>query len=75
MSNEALPETLRSPYASSQDLSLDTARIRHELGYAEVTPREEALRRTITWERANPPQFDPAQFDYAAEDLVLLTRS
>ncbi len=69
--NEVLPEPLRSPYDSSQDLSLDTARIRQELGYTEVTPRTEALRRTIAWERANPPQIDPAQFDYAAEDAVL----
>jgi len=31
----------------------------------------EALRRTIEWERANPPAYEPAQFDYAAEDAAL----
>jgi hypothetical protein len=33
---------------------------------------DEALRRTIAWERANPPSsLDPAHFDYAAEDATL----
>jgi nucleoside-diphosphate-sugar epimerase len=34
---------------------VDTSRIRQELGYAEPIALEEALRRTIEWERANPP--------------------
>jgi nucleoside-diphosphate-sugar epimerase len=60
---------------------VDTSRIRQELGYAEPIPLEDALRRTIEWERANPPddafrerfaQFEPGlTFDYAAEDTVL----
>ena len=51
---------------------IDSGRIRQELGYSEALPLEEALRRTIAWERANPPaQIDPAHFDYAAEDVVL----
>ena len=55
-----------------QDLTLDSGRIRHELGYAEPVPREEALRRTVAWHRANPPvEIDPARFDYAAEDAAL----
>jgi nucleoside-diphosphate-sugar epimerase len=33
------------------DIAYDTSRIRRELGYAEVTTPEEALRRTIDWER------------------------
>jgi nucleoside-diphosphate-sugar epimerase len=54
-------------------LSMDTARIRAELGYREALPHDEALRRTIEWERAHPPEkIDPAQFDYAAEDAVLV---
>lgn len=52
-----------------QDWVADTSRIRAELGYREVVPRAEALRRTIAWERAHPPEtIDPADFDYAAED-------
>jgi nucleoside-diphosphate-sugar epimerase len=49
----------------------DTSRIRIELGYREPVPRPEAIRRTVEWERAHPPaQWDPGQFDYAAEDAV-----
>lgn len=51
---------------------VDTTRIRHELGYDEPVPREEALKRTVDWERAHPPeQIDPKQFDYEAEDRLL----
>jgi hypothetical protein len=32
---------------------------------------DEALERTIEWERTHPPAIDPAQFDYAAEDAAL----
>lgn len=70
--NERLPEPLRHEYDPAQDLALDTARIRQELGYQEQTPPAEALRRTIAWERANPPkEINPTQFDYAAEDVAL----
>ena len=45
---------------------------RQELGYKEELPREEALRRTVEWERAHPPRnADPDSFDYAAEDAAL----
>jgi nucleoside-diphosphate-sugar epimerase len=64
-----------------QHFVVDTRRIRQELGYVEPIPLEKALRRTIEWERANPPDdafrerfahFEPAlKFDYAAEDAVL----
>ena len=68
---EALPEHLRADYDFSQGWGLDSSRIRAELGYHEVTPPDEAMRRTIEWERANPPaQIDPAQYDYAAEDAA-----
>ncbi len=40
--------------------------------YSEPVPLDEALQRTIEWERANPPvAIDDKQFDYAAEDAVL----
>ncbi len=48
----------------------ETARIREELGYREPIAREEAIRRTIEWERA-PPQAGLDQFEYAAEDIAL----
>jgi nucleoside-diphosphate-sugar epimerase len=70
--NERLPASLHHQYDPAQDLALDTTRIRQELGYKEHTPPDEALRRTIAWERANPPQqLNAAQFDYTAEDAVL----
>jgi nucleoside-diphosphate-sugar epimerase len=51
---------------------VDTTRIRAELGFIEVVPQEEALRRTVEWQRANPPEkYDPKEFDYATEDTIL----
>jgi len=55
-----------------QDWATDTTRIRTELGYAEPVPRDDALRRTIAWERDHgPTAVPPALFDYALEDTVL----
>ena len=69
--NADLPERLRSRDTFAHDWSVDSSRIRKELGYKEVVPLEEALRRTNSWERANPPELDSSRFDYAAEDAVL----
>lgn len=55
-----------------QDLVVDTARIREELGYKEPVPQDEALRQTIDWERTHPPnQISLEMFDYATEDAIL----
>ena len=57
---------------TDQDWVGDTTRIRQELGYKEIMPQVEALRRTVEWERANPPtEINPEQFDYAREDAFL----
>jgi len=57
---------------TGQDLVADTGRIRQELGYAEPVPRDEAIARTVAWERAYPAaNVDPAALDYAAEDDAL----
>ncbi len=67
-----LPSHLQASYNFAQDLVADTTRIRQELGYREPVPLEEALRRTVEWERANPPEkLDPALFDYEAAGRVL----
>lgn len=72
IANADLPERLRSRQSFAQDWSVDSSRIRQELAYREVVPLEEALRRTVAWERANPPQqIDSSRFDYDAEDAVL----
>lgn len=69
---DLLPEHLKSPTGYEHDLVVDTRRIRKELGYEEKVPRDEALLKTIRWERENPPAaIDPKQFDYAAEDAAL----
>jgi len=66
------PAHLRSPANFAQHWVADTTRIREELGYRERIGREEAVRRTVDWELANPPaQIDLRQFDYDAEDAVL----
>jgi len=73
---ERLPEQLRSALDPDQPLSIDSARIRRELGYGEVVPADVALRRTVTWELAHPPEpLDPRHFDYEAEDAALSARS
>jgi nucleoside-diphosphate-sugar epimerase len=67
-----LPEHLQCPTGYEYDLAVDTSRIRRELKYQERVSREEALLKTVAWERANPPaEIDPKQFDYAAEDAAV----
>lgn len=69
---ELTPSHLVAPYDWEHHIVGDTTRIRDELGYDESISRTEALKRTIEWERAHPPeQVDPARFDYAAEDAAL----
>lgn len=69
---ERLPEALRFDGDTAQAWVTDSSRIRRELGYAERIPRDEALRRTVAWERAHPPAtVDPARFDYAVEDAAM----
>ena len=50
-----------------------TDKIRRDLGFREPVALDEALLRTIAWERSHPPDvIDPKQFDYAAEDERLV---
>ena len=72
--NEKLPEHLKAVASFEHNLIIDTSRIRNELGYTEKVSRNEALSKTIAWERANPPlEIDPKKFDYAAEDAAFET--
>jgi nucleoside-diphosphate-sugar epimerase len=69
-----LPQHLALPYDWSHYLAADTSRIRKELSYEDRLTLEEALRRTVAWERAYPPpQIDSARFDYSAEDAAFAT--
>jgi nucleoside-diphosphate-sugar epimerase len=73
VSNGRLPEPLRWGINAEQDIVVDSSRIRRELGYEEQVDLEEALKRTVAWERANPPkEIDPKGFDYLAEDEFLI---
>lgn len=63
----------RAPFTTHR--ILDTTRIRTELGFRDVVPFEEAVRRTVAWYREHPIEpgselekqlADP--FDYVAED-------
>ena len=65
------PKHLLWPGNTAQHLVASSERIRKELNYRELLPREESIRRTIAWERANPPAAPTAQFDYDAEDAAL----
>jgi nucleoside-diphosphate-sugar epimerase len=67
-----LPEPLRWGINAEQDVVVDSSRLREELGYEEQVHLDESLRRTVAWERANPPrEIDLREFDYAFEDAVL----
>jgi nucleoside-diphosphate-sugar epimerase len=69
---EIMPAHLVAPYDWSHDIVGDTTLMRGELGYKETVSTDEALRKTVEWERASPPeQIDPARFDYRAEDAAL----
>jgi nucleoside-diphosphate-sugar epimerase len=69
--HDRTPKHLHWPGNTAQHLVGSSDRIRKELGYRELLPREEAVRRTIEWERANPPAAPTPQFDYEAEDEAL----
>jgi nucleoside-diphosphate-sugar epimerase len=69
--HDRTPKHLLWPGNTAQHLVASSDRIRKKLGYREVLPREEAIRRTIEWERANLPAQPLAQFLYDAEDEAL----
>jgi nucleoside-diphosphate-sugar epimerase len=68
---DRMPAHLLAPGNAAQHWEMNSTRIRQELGYREIVPIEGAIRRTIGWERANPPTVPlPYKFDYAAEDAA-----
>ena len=76
--HDQMPEHLRADRNYAQDWSLDSSRIREELGYVQPTPEADAMLRSVRWQQANPHRdFDPNNFNYTAEDAAGrgLTRS
>jgi nucleoside-diphosphate-sugar epimerase len=73
---ERTPTHLLKPGNAAQHWAASSARIRRELGYKEPIVLDEAIRRTVWWEREDPPATDflPA-FDYSAEDAALATEA
>lgn len=53
---EPLPAWLAPPFPVDQHISVSTTKIREVLGYQEVSDPEEAMRSTVAWELANPPE-------------------
>ncbi|MDQ2713267.1 MAG: NAD-dependent epimerase/dehydratase family protein [Acidobacteriota bacterium] len=71
IAKDLTPAHLRIPYNSQQHWEMSSKRIRKELGFAEPVAESTGLERTIAWERANPPSWNPAQFDYGTEDEAI----
>ncbi|HXF40203.1 MAG TPA: NAD-dependent epimerase/dehydratase family protein [Blastocatellia bacterium] len=72
LGKESMPEHLVAPYNFEHHLRADTSRIRNELGSSEQVSLDEAMRETVAWERAHPPEpVDEKRFNYAAEDEAL----
>jgi nucleoside-diphosphate-sugar epimerase len=69
--HDQAPKHLHWPGNTAQHWVATSARIRKELGYRELLPREESIRRTIAWERANPPAQPAVEQFYDAEDAAL----
>jgi len=69
--HDRTPKHLLWPGNTAQHLVASSDRVRKELGYRDWLARDEGIRRTIAWERANPPAAPTAQFDYEAEDAAL----
>lgn len=71
---ERTPAHLIKPGNAAQHWAASSARIRRELEYKEPVALDEAMRRTIAWERNHPPDKELAflaPVDYAAEDAAL----
>jgi len=66
-----LPEQMRSNFSWQHHLETDTSLIRDVRGFSDPVSFTEGLRKTIKWERQNPPERKPEDFDYAAEDRVI----
>ncbi|HLC11550.1 MAG TPA: NAD-dependent dehydratase, partial [Candidatus Bathyarchaeia archaeon] len=68
---EHMPKHLVRDLDFRHDLALSSRRIRDELGFSERISFEQGLRKTVEWERNNPPEIRHGLFDYEAEDIAL----
>ncbi len=73
LANDECPEHLRVNTDRSQHWTVDSSKVRNELGYEATVSERDALETTIEWQLANPPEVETFVFDYDAEDAVLET--
>ena len=66
-----LPEHLQVPGNWKYELATDTRSLRDDLDYEAPVGADEALRRTVEWERARRAKTNTPEPDYEAEDEVL----
>jgi len=74
LAEDRLPPYLLENVDFAQDWAVDTTRIRGVLGYVEPVQSDDAMRRAVEWEQEHAPPFEPAKFDYAAEDNAAQSR-
>ena len=74
-----LPVSMRPGAGLTQELILDSTRIRSELEYTEPVSRADGIKRTVEWMLRHPPTPDDPMgrldLDYRAEDAILARRS
>ncbi|MBD5779432.1 NAD-dependent epimerase/dehydratase family protein [Pelagicoccus sp. NFK12] len=72
VSSVDLPDYLKTPGDFSQDMLIDSSRIRHDLGYKELGDYYDGLAESVEWYRDNPPaDMVGKTFNYSAEDAVV----
>jgi hypothetical protein len=71
LAQDQTPAHLRLPGNFDQHWSADSTRIRDELGFRELVGVDEAIRRTVAWERSHPPAAPMMPIDYDAEDAAI----
>ena len=73
---EKTPKHLLQAGNAAQHVVVSSERIRAELHYKELVDVDEAIRRTIAWEKGHPPGvINPQQFDYEAEDAAIALKA
>jgi nucleoside-diphosphate-sugar epimerase len=74
LEKQRTPKHLLVPGNLAQHVVASSERIRAELQYDELVPADEAIGRTVSWERQNfPITVNSQQFDYDSEDAALRT--
>jgi nucleoside-diphosphate-sugar epimerase len=73
---DQMPADWKLTVNTEQHWLVDSTPIRQEFGYSEIIPPDEALKRSIEWQRNHPPHepkefVEPWLLDYTTEDAIL----